>query len=232
MNKKNEKKKSSFISELIQYIVLIIGVLVASFVVQTFIITSFTVSGSSMYPTLKDGDRILMYRLKGADRFDVVVIDSPDEAYELDKSGNIAKDIFGNKQRKMYIKRVIGMPGDTLEYKDDTLWINNEQYDEPYLTQSRQSARNQGVYYMPNATLEQIIARARTIDASLPQGNTTLKQVDGKWVIPDDYYFVLGDNRQNSKDSEEYGLVHKSLVKGVAVLRFWPLDKIQTGQFK
>lgn len=228
----DKRRSSTLLSETIQYVLLIVGVLCISFLMQRFVITSFKVSGSSMYPTLKDGDHVMMYRLTNAKRFDIVVINAPDEAYETDDAGQLKKDLFGNAQRKVYIKRIIGMPGDTLEYKNDTLFINGEMIDEPYLKTLRQQAQHNHQQYMPDSTLETMLLRANQLALKQSTRQTALIQRNGKNVIPDGYYFVLGDNRHNSKDSDEFGLVHASLIQGVTILRFWPFTDITVAPFK
>ncbi|MBS4761649.1 signal peptidase I [Carnobacteriaceae bacterium zg-ZUI252] len=202
--------------------------LMISVLLQMFVVSSFTINGSSMTPTLAENQSMMMWKLSAPSRFDVVVIEAPDQAYEYDKSGQIKKDLFGNDVKKLYIKRVIGMPGDTLEYKNDELYINGKKYDEPYLDASR---KIHPAPYMQDRTLAQYMEYARTVIPNLPQENTQLAEKNGVMVIPDDYYFVLGDNRLNSKDSEEYGLVHKRLFKGIVFLRISPLNKIGIAPF-
>ena len=79
-----------------------------------FVGKPFTVSGQSMYPILHDSDRMFMSKLGDINRFDVVVLHAPD-------------------QDKEYIKRVIGMPGDTIEVKDGKLYINGQVVDQPFI---------------------------------------------------------------------------------------------------
>lgn len=211
-----------------EYAVLFLLVIIISVTIQTFIISTFKVNGDSMTPTLESNETMMMYKLGTPNRFDVVVIESPDVVYEYDALGNMKRDLFGNPIRRLYIKRVIGMPGDTLFYKDDTLYINDVPYEEPYL--DKQRAQVSGVY-MADSTLEEYMAYARQSIPNLPQENTVLADKQGKKVIPDGYYFVLGDNRLYSKDSQEYGLVKQELIKGTAILRFYPLDRIGIAPF-
>lgn len=93
-------------------------VLVTIILLRFFVIELYEVDGSSMDYTLADEELILGSRYFNLDRFDVIVYDVPE------------KD-------KRYIKRVIGLPGDTVEYKDDQLHINNVAYDEPYLDRKK-----------------------------------------------------------------------------------------------
>lgn len=228
MAKTVEKNKKSFIKVVLEYAFFLIPVIVVSLLLQNFVISTFKVSGDSMSPTLQHGQSMMMYRLGTPNRFDVVVVESPDEVYEREENGELKKDLFGNSIRRLYIKRIIGMPGDTLAYRDNELYINGEKYEEPYLNSYRQQIAGQ---YMADSTLEDYMVYARMVIPMLPQENTTLVEKDGIKVIPEGFYFVLGDNRLYSKDSQEYGLVNKKLIKGVVIARFYPLDKMGIAPF-
>ena len=85
--------------------------------IRAFFITSYVVEGGSMFPTLEDGNKLIVnkfiYRISDLERFDVIV--------------------FHANKHADYVKRVIGLPGDTVEYKNEQLYINGELYEEPYL---------------------------------------------------------------------------------------------------
>lgn len=97
------------IKELIPYIVIILVVVL----VRTFIITPVRVDGNSMNNNLKDGDILLLYKLGKIERFDIVVLN---EEYD----------------DEIIIKRIIGMPGDTIEIKKDKIYVNDEEIDDKY----------------------------------------------------------------------------------------------------
>ena len=165
------------VKELIPYVVIVLVVVL----IRTFIATTVIVSGSSMDPTLKNGQVLILNKLaKKYKRDDIVVIDAK---------------INGKKER--IVKRVIGLPGETLEYKDGFLYINGKRTHDDFVDQTR---------------------------------DFTLEDVAGKKKIPEDYYFVMGDNRRNSLDSRDsrIGLVKKSDIIGKPILRIWPLNKIGT----
>lgn len=126
-----------------------------------------------MMPTLEDGDRMIVnkigYKIGEPKRFDIVVFHAPEQ--------------------KNYIKRVIGLPGDTLEYKDDQLYINGEPIEEPYL----------------DAYKAQITEGTLTEDFTLNDIDVSLDSN----TIPEGYIFVMGDNRRYSKDSRHIGLVNQ-----------------------
>ena len=128
-----------------------------------------------MYSTLKDGEIMILnkldYKLHDIERFDIVVVKTDE---------------------KKIIKRVIGLPGETLKYEDNTLYINDKKIDEPYLK-----------------------------DATEDFNITSL----GYDKIPDDCYFVLGDNRDNSSDSRIIGPIKKSQITGSASLVLFPFSE-------
>lgn len=99
------------LKDIIEYIIIILVVIL----IRTFVATPIRVSGDSMYPTLKDGNIMILnkigYRINGLNRFDIVVI---------------------KYQNEKIIKRVIGLPGDYVEYKDNELYINGSKVDEEY----------------------------------------------------------------------------------------------------
>lgn len=135
-----------------------------------------------MLPNLKDKEMLILskisYRLSSIKRFDVVVLDES----KIDSDD------------KLIIKRVIGLPGDYIEYKDDVLYINGKEVKENYERDVTEDFK-----------LENICACSK---------------------IPENKYLVLGDNRGISKDSRYIGLIDKKYIKGKAVFRLFPLNKM------
>ena len=158
-----------------------------AWVIRFFLFTPIVVDGESMMPTLEDGDRMIVnkigYEVGEPDRFDIVVFHAPEE--------------------KDYIKRVIGLPGDHVAYKNDQLYINGEPLPEPYLDVKK----------------EEIIEGALTEDF-------TLEDYTEVSVIPEGYVFVMGDNRRYSKDSRMIGLVSMEEIIGNTSVIFWPPNEI------
>ena len=151
--------------------------------VYFFLGRPFTVSGASMYPTLHNGDRMLLSKIGDIHRFDVVILKAPDENVE-------------------YIKRVIGMPGDTVEMKSGVLYINGKKVDQPFI--NTEALAKQTVF----------------ID------DFTLESLTGEAKVPEGKYFVLGDNRGVSKDSRMIGFIDRSAIEGKAVFTIWPFGRI------
>lgn len=109
------------------------------------------------------------------------------------------------KSDYQYVKRVIGMPGDLIWVAGGYLFLNQQTSLEP----TELIFTNQ----LPDGTMK------------LNVSDQVLTELEGKERIPESYYFVLGDNRENSSDSREFGLVNDSLIEGVVSLRFAPLSR-------
>lgn len=157
--------------ELYSYVIIIVVVVLF----RTFIATPVRVDGDSMNSTLNNNDILILNKLdKDFERFDVVVI----------KYG-----------KSKLVKRIIGLPGENIEYKDNDLYINGEILED--------------------------VALSRT-------NNFTLEGLYNIEKIPDDYYFVMGDNRGNSLDSRSsrVGLIKKSNIVGTTTIRLFPFTKI------
>ncbi|MFJ7829208.1 signal peptidase I [Peribacillus sp. NPDC046944] len=161
---------------------------VLAFLIRTYIFAPIVVDGESMMPTLQDHERIVLTKfgtsIGSIDRFDIVV--------------------FHATEDKDYIKRVIGLPGDHIEYKDDTLYINGKKYDEPYLDEYKEEMGGEPL-----------------------TGSFKLEEVSGSMTVPDDHLFVMGDNRQNSLDSREIGPVSIEEIVGKANLVYWPIKEFK-----
>jgi len=105
---------------------------------------------------------------------------------------------------RQYIKRVIGVPGDEITYNQDQLYVNGEEVHEPYLEEY-----NEQLNFNTNVT-----------------GDFDLESLFGIQEVPEDSYFVLGDNRLNSRDSRSFGFVDADTITGETKFQIWPLDDI------
>lgn len=181
------KKKRYFI---VYTILQLIAILAITLVLRNFIFTPIEVSGQSMTPTYHESDRLWQTSLKKPERFDVITFPSP-------------------RNSKRIIKRIIGLPGDTLRYENDQLYINNNAYEEPYLKKFKEKLTGD-LPLTKNFSLETL----EILDAP----NTK--------KIPDRKYFVMGDNRQNTDDSRFFGFVDEETITGVIYFRYYPLNKI------
>lgn len=165
-NKTNKNK--NLIREIITYVLIIVFVIL----IRTFVITPVRVDGDSMNNNLKNGEILLLKKYdKSYKRFDVVVFK------------------YGNDK---LIKRIIGLPGENVVYKDNKLYINNQ--------------------YVEESMIEK-----NTYDFDIREL--------GFDIIPSGYYFVMGDNRTNSKDSRIIGFVSEKDILGTTNLIIFPFNK-------
>lgn len=157
--------------------------LILALIIRSFFFSPIIVDGPSMQPTLYDRDQMIVnkfiYHFKDPERFDIV--------------------IFHASEDKDFIKRVIGLPGEHVMVKDNVLYIDGEEVEQPFL---------EG---------HDIVTNDFTLEM-LPGGHE---------VIPEGYVLVLGDNRSNSTDSRSLGLVKIDQIVGKTNLIYWPLHRIQ-----
>lgn len=176
--KKREERKKNLKKELLEDIILVIVVLVSVFLIKRFVLINAVIPSSSMENTIQVGDQIfgnrLAYLLGDPQRGDIVIFRYPDNEEEL------------------FIKRVIGLPGEKVQIVDGKVYINDsaEPLEEDYLKE-------------------------------VPVGDF------GPYDVPEDCYFMMGDNRNWSKDSRywENTYVERDEILAEAILRYWPLNK-------
>ena len=171
-------KKKSLMREVLDYLIMIVVVVAGVYLLTEFVIINARIPTSSMEETIGVNDRIfgnrLAYRNEGPERFDIVIFKFPDD------------------ESKLYIKRVIGMPGETVLITDGKVYIDGS--DEP-LDDS----------FCPETPLGDF----------------------GPYQVPEDSYFMLGDNRNYSADSRfwENTFVKREKILGKAVIRYWPVTE-------
>ena len=165
------------------------------------------VEGHSMDPTLADKERLVIIRTASIKRQDIVV------AKELNKETNETKNI---------VKRVIGLPGDTISFKNDVLMVNDKVVKEPYLADYQKAFASDHLQktYQGNAFFQSLAQNAKTFTLS------AASQTEFSVKVPEGQYFLMGDNRLVSQDSRQVGTFKKSDIVGEAKLRIWPLKKI------
>ena len=182
-------------STLLDYAVIAVVAIGLALVIQAFVVKPYRIPSPSMVDTLEIGDRVLVnrvvYHLRDVARRDVIVFRYP-----------MNRDV-------VFIKRVVGLPGDRLQAKEGKLWVNGEPQEEPYVHQTN------GV-----------------TDPTDPAGaivGTTMSHpwsLDEEYTVPDGSYFMMGDNRANSDDSRVWGPVPEDDLIGAAFFTYWPLDRL------
>lgn len=173
---KEEKRNQSF-WELLRFGVVALLVVLG---IRTFIVQPFVVSGSSMVPTFENGQYLIIdeisYKLKEPERDDVIVFRYPKDP------------------TKFFIKRIIGLPSETVDIKGRDVTITNSE---------NKNGLTLAEPYVKNAA------------------NSTTH-----FVLQEEEYFVMGDNRGASSDSRYWGAVDKNLIIGKVLLRLWPISKL------
>lgn len=162
----------------------IVGLALAiSVLIRLFVAEPRYIPSNSMIPTLDIGDRLVIekvsYRLNSPATGDIIVFEPPD-----------ILQVQGYTKDQAFIKRIIGLPGETIDIKNGRVYIGDRPLEEDYITE------------LPNYLWE------------------------GPVTIPENQYFVMGDNRNNSNDSHIWGFLPKDNIIGRAVFRFWPFERI------
>lgn len=187
------KKPRSIFAELpiLVAIALLLAVLVKTLAFQAFYIPS-----ESMVETLQINDRVLVnkisYRLGEPQRGDVVVFDrtpDTDESFVGALFRNLGESIGVRTPEADLIKRVVGLPGETIEIRQNTIFIDGVALEEPYLEEGIRTTRMDPV------------------------------------TVPDDSYFVMGDNRPRSLDSRSFGTISHEEIVGKAFVIIWPTSR-------
>lgn len=176
----DSEEKTSIGKELFQWVLVIIGAVILAFLIDTFVIVNAQIPSGSMENTIMTGDRVfgnrLAYKFSDPERFDIIIFKYPDDESQL------------------FIKRIIGLPGETVEIHNGNIYINGS-----------------------DTPLEDV-------DIKEPMEGSF-----GPYTVPEGCYFVMGDNRNNSRDSRywENTFVSEDAILGKAVLRYWPLNKMK-----
>ncbi len=197
----SDPRPTSTTGEVVSFLKTLAVFLVAAYILRASVVEAFKIPSLSMYPTLKVGDHILVNKLSYGFRLplmtdslslydtpkrgDIVVFTRPDEARTPEDESSIN-----------IIKRVIGLPGETVEVRGTKVLINGKELDEPY---------------------------ARYQEHGIPDGYF------GPDTVPEGHIFLMGDNRDHSKDSRfwENPFLDLHRVKGRALIIYWSWDSLK-----
>jgi signal peptidase I len=174
---KVDKKMQDGIWDWVKAIIL---ALLLVLIIRFYVFIPLKVEGDSMSPTLAQGNYLLYETFSDIDRFDII--------------------IFSNEDGQTLIKRVIGLPGDSISYSEDQLYLNGEVIEEPFLGTEQQ----QGMDVFTS--------------------DFDLFSLTGVEIVPEDSYFVLGDNRVRSRDSRIFGFVPQADIAGKAAMVYFPFE--------
>lgn len=183
-------KRTKFLFACIDYLSVLVYVVIIVQLVFNFVLFPATVKMSSMNPVLFENDRLIVFNgNKNIKRFEIVVFEIDSQDHPL-----IDNELDGD----LWVKRVIGLPGEEVHYLNGQLYINGLIIDEPDEYYNNYQST-------PNFNMEDILKRSK-FENEIIEGN----------IIPEGYYLLLGDNRGNSVDSYDIGLIHKDHIVGEA----------------
>jgi len=181
----------------LEYVVIAAATVLVALAVQAWVVKPYCIPSESMLDTLRPGDRVLVnrvaYHLGEPERGDVIVFRYPENP-----------DI-------VFIKRVVGVPGDELEVRDGRLYVNGRPAAEPFV--HRTGGR-----------------RDPTTAAGAIAG-TTMREpwsLAETFRVPGETYFVMGDNRTDSDDSRVWGTVPRAAIIGEGFATYWPLSRLRS----
>jgi|SRR5574344_811685 signal peptidase I len=223
---KNENSKKIFL-ELLDWVKTGFSALWIAFLIMYFVIQAFKIPSGSMENTLQIKDHLLVNKFYYGVRLPTLKIST--QKTNLGKSLKIKDDVYVNLEMKRFlvknevqrgdqvvfafpgdtskdfIKRCIAVPGDKIEMIDKVLYINDIEQVESYAVH-----KDINIYHKDDFVPDEAIIRDNF----------------GPIVLPKDYYFMMGDNRDNSYDSRFWGPLHKNYVKGKPICIFYPLNRI------
>lgn len=210
----NEETKAKM-KDIFEWIYCIVIAVVLALLIRYYVGTPTIVKQSSMYPTFKQNERLILnriYRTKKTvpQRGEVITFESPSLSYvdpsnanlnnptaeyENEHNGWFSKFVYNVLEigKTSYIKRVMGLPGEHVQIKDGKVYINGEELEENYLSE-----------------------------------NVVTESTDGAFtdlVVPEGTVFVMGDNRGASSDSRRFGCIPYDKIESKVCLRFWPLNR-------
>ncbi|MGG4146130.1 signal peptidase I [Paenibacillus algorifonticola] len=185
----NQKAKA--MKETVEWIKALAIAVVLVVIIRSFLFAPFMVEGESMHPNFETGERLIvnkiLYKFREPDRGEVVVFHVPEQGRD-------------------FIKRVIGLPGDTIKVQGDDVFINDVKLEEPYIAEAIKQAQANGQLY--------------NNESDFPNERIT------EATVPEDTIFAMGDNRSNSQDSRALGYISNKELVGRAEVIFWPLNKL------
>lgn len=214
--KKIQIDKKQILKEIFNWIVCIVIAIILALLIKYFLLTPTIVKQSSMYPTLKENQRLILSRVgrtfkQMPERGDIITFEAPSETYrtkdDTDLSNPVA--IFTDTSnmsiiqkfnyyvlentKTSYIKRVIGLPGEHVQIKKGKVFINGEELQEDYLQPGIVTDDLEGIF--------------------------------SDIIVPQDTVFAMGDNRNSSVDCRSFGCIPLNKIEGEVKLRFWPLNQ-------
>jgi len=199
--------KKAVAKEIFEWFYCIVIAIALALLIRYFVGTPTEVRQTSMYPTLKQGERLILNRLPRTfnetyQRGDIITFEAPKRnlatntkaTYDVELNNWFEEFVYYvlEVDKTSYIKRVIALPGEHVQIANGKVYINGKELQEDYLQ-------------------ENVITEAK---------NENLTD----FVVPEGYIFAIGDNRQNSTDCREFGCIPINKIESKVWIRFWPLN--------
>ncbi len=201
---------------LVEYSKSFFPVILVVFLIRSFIVEPFKIPSGSMMPTLLSGDFILVNKFTYGLR--VPILNNTFLEIDHPKRGDVFVFHYPPDPSIDYIKRVVGLPGDKIAYRDKQLYINGQKMDTSFVED----------YQYVGTGLNMVSARRlneqlgdKKHDILIEDNSMT---IDGETEVPAGHYFAMGDNRDNSKDSRVWGFVPEQNLVGRAFFIWWNFD--------
>jgi len=185
------------VKRVLEYAAIVAAAVLVALAVQAWLLKPYRIPSGSMLDTLRPGDRVLVnravYHLRDPQRGDVVVFRYPQDP-----------DI-------VFIKRVVGVPGDLLQVRGGHLYVNDRRVAEPYV-------------HRTGGRVDPTVAQAAIAGSTLHDPWSLAEP----YRVPAGNYFVMGDNRTDSDDSRDWGTVPRTAIVGEGLATYWPLSRLRT----
>jgi signal peptidase I len=200
--RENKKGKEEPQSTLREYFLATVYCTIVALFVTTYVVHPMTVPTPSMEPTILVGDRLLIDKFTYRNSFYPGLSFTP--AHEIAR-GDVVVFKYPEQPEILYVKRAIGLPGETLEIRDKSVYINGQPIDEPYKVHSDPSVNRK---------------------SNNPHFLSFDSQRDnfGPVTIPENNYFMMGDNRDDSADSRYFGFLERKYIVGRPLFVFWSYE--------
>ena len=208
-------RNKKIIKEIGGWIICIVIAIILALLIKYFILTPTVVKQESMYPTLKENQRLILNRLgrtfkQMPERGDIITFEAPTVTYRTEEDTDISNPvaIYEDEERNIfesfsyyvfvfgmtsYIKRVIGLPGDHVQIRNGKVYINEEELEEDYLQPGIITDDAEGMF--------------------------------SDIIVPENTVFAMGDNRNSSVDCRAFGCIPLERIEGKVLIRFWPLNE-------
>lgn len=212
------KKRAADSAEpvIVEYSKSFFPVILAVFLIRSFIVEPFKIPSGSMMPTLLAGDFILVNKFTYGLR--VPILNNTFVELNKPERGDVVVFHFPPDPSIDYIKRIVGVPGDKIAYRNKQLFVNGEPVDMELV----------GDYQYVASGLNMVTSKLYTEQLGKVSHAVLLDEdsisIDGETEVPAGHYFAMGDNRDNSKDSRSWGFVPDDNLVGKAFMIWWNFD--------